>query len=61
MGSDMDCSETQEFLIAKTFDFMNRRKASQRRLQVYSLDKRTSFFFLSLANTMKGAQLGQGL
>jgi hypothetical protein len=44
MGSDMDCSETEEFLIAETNDFVSRRKVSRRR-QVYSLDKRTGFIF----------------
>jgi len=56
----MDCSETEEFLIAETNDFVSRRKVSRRR-QVYNLDKRTGFFFLSLSNTMKGAQLGTDL
>jgi hypothetical protein len=60
MGSDMDCRETEELLIAETNDFVSRRKVSRRR-QVYNLDKRTGFFFLSLSNTMKGAQLGTDL
>jgi hypothetical protein len=34
MGSDMDCSETEEIFIAKAFDFKSRRKANRGR-QVY--------------------------
>jgi len=60
MSSDMDYSETGELLIAETNDFMSRRKVSRSR-QVYSFDKRTSFFFLGLSNAIKEAQLGTDL
>ena len=56
----MDYSETGELLIAETNDFMSRRKVSRSR-QVYSFDKRTSFFFLGLSNAIKEAQLGTDL